>query len=391
MVGAMRVGLFGCLLWATFALSAIAAAPAHPNSISHSRVTVQGSFARLELRCQALSVLEAIPADTDGDGRISPEELGAIADALGRYVDERYALLADSGGDPYRGRPLHGELTGLALDEPGLGAPAAEQWIELVLDYDTDALITDLLFQVTVFMEGSPGHRDLCVLTWNGETLPEALFARGAEYRYYAPASQPVPRPALGWVRLGVEHILGGWDHLAFVLALIVSARDVRSLIWVVTAFTLAHSVTLALAALEVVTVPARTVEMAIAASIVWVGVANLAARHPRSRWPEAFVIGLVHGLGFAGFLGEALLGEPRRLPALAGFNVGVELGQLAVVLVVVLPLLLWRRLRRDRSGPAGARGRGEWLAPRALRLTVSAGVALAGAWWLVERAGWIA
>ena len=387
----MRVGFIGCLLWATFGLPASAAAPAHPNSISHSRVTVQGSFARLELRCQALSVLEAFPADTDVDGRIDPEELGAIADALGRYVDEHYVLLADSGGDPYRGRPLHGELTGLALDEPGLGAPAAEQWVELVLDYDTDALITDLLFNVSIFTETSPGHRDLCELTWNGETLPEALFARGAEYRYYAPASQPVARPALGWVRMGVDHTLGGWDHLAFVLALIVSARDLRGLIWVVTAFTLAHSVTLALAALGVVTVLARTVEMAIAASILWIGVANLAARHQRSRWPEAFVIGLVHGLGFASFLGAALLGEPRRLPALAGFNVGVELGQLAVVLAVVLPLLLWRRLRPERSGSSGAPSQAEWLAPRGLRLSVSAAVALAGAWWFVERAGWIA
>jgi len=390
MVGAMRVGLIGCLLWSTCGLSASAAAPAHPSSISHSRVTVQGSFARLELRCQALSVLEVLPADADGDGRLEPDELGTIAEPLGRYVDEHYSLVADSGGDPQRGRRLSGELTGLALDEPGPGAPAAEQWVELVLDYRTDALITDLLFDVTVFMAGSPGHRDLCVLTWNGETMPEALFAEGAAYRYFAPASQPAPRPALDWVRLGVDHILGGWDHLAFVLALIVSARDVRGLLWVVTAFTLAHSVTLALAALEVVTVPARTVEIAIAASILWIGVVNLASRRQRSRWPEAFVIGLVHGLGFASFLGAALLGEPRRLPALAGFNIGVELGQLAVVLVVVLPLLVLRRLRPER-GPSGASGRGEWLAPRWLRLPVSAAVALAGAWWLIERAGWIA
>ena len=378
MVGGMRGLLIGCLLASTFARPAAAAGPAHPNSISHSRVTVAGSFARLELRCQALGVLEVVPADSNADGRLDADELGAAAPALARYVDEHYRLRADCGGDAQAGRLLHGELTGLALDEPGAGAPAAEQWVELTLDYATDAPITDLLFDVSVFMDTSSGHRDVCDLSWNGAEVPEVVFSGGERIRYYAPSSRPA-RPLGEWVELGIEHILGGWDHLAFVLALIVSARGLASLLGVVTAFTLAHSITLALAALDVVSVPGRPVEIAIAASIAWVGLANLLARRPRSRWPEAFGFGLVHGLGFASFLGEALLHERHRLLPLAGFNVGVELGQLAVVTAVALPLL-W--LRRRASAP------GDWLAPRWVRLPVSAAVAVAGVWWVVQRAG---
>ncbi|HZL99915.1 MAG TPA: HupE/UreJ family protein, partial [Planctomycetota bacterium] len=318
---------------------------------------------------------------------IDPGELGAVAERLAAYLGEHYRLRADSGGDPRLGRILQGELVGLALDEPGPGAPASEQWIELVLDYRTEALITDLLLEVTIFLATSPDHRDICELTWNETVLPEVVFSAGARTRFYAPPSLPVARPSLDWIAMGCEHILGGWDHLAFVLALIVSARGWRNLLWVVTAFTLAHSLTLALAALDLVDVPERPVEIAIAASILWLGVANLLAKRPRSRWPEAFAFGLVHGLGFAGFLGAALWREPRRLLPLAGFNLGVELGQLAVVLAVALPLVLLRRAARGATAEPASR----WLAPRWLRLPVSAGVALAGAWWLAARAGWVA
>jgi hypothetical protein len=191
---------------------------------------------------------------------------------------------------------------------------------------------------------------------------------------------------------MGFDHILGGWDHLAFVIALIVSAGRIASLLWVVTAFTLAHSITLALAATGVLSVSGRTTELLIAFSIAWVGVAALRARAPSARWPEAFVFGLVHGLGFAGFLGRALAGEERRLLPLLGFNLGVEAGQLAVVAAAVGLLLLLRTVSVQRAWRSGAQPprHGAWLAPAAVRLPVAAAVSLAGAWWFVTRAGWI-
>jgi len=118
-----------------------------------------------------------------------------------------------------------------------------------------------------------------------------------------------------------------------------IDARSLRSLVGVVTAFTVAHSVTLGLAATEVLEVGRLSgfVEAVIALSIAYVATENvLMPRQDRTRWPEAFVFGLVHGLGFAGFLGEALYGEPRRVVPLLGFNLGVEAGQLLVVLAAL-------------------------------------------------------
>ena len=141
---------------------------------------------------------------------------------------------------------------------------------------------------------------------------------------------------------LGIEHILTGFDHLLFVLALVLIVRGTRRLIWTVTAFTLAHSITLALATLGVIHVPGPPVEAIIALSIVFVaneiihqqrGTEGLAARKP---WLIAFSFGLLHGLGFAGALAEVGLPQNSIALALLFFNVGVELGQLLFIAAVL-------------------------------------------------------
>jgi len=148
----------------------------------------------------------------------------------------------------------------------------------------------------------------------------------------------------------GIEHILGGYDHLLFVLALLLIVRNTRTLIWTITAFTLAHSITLALATLGLVHVPRPPVEAAIAFSIVLLASEIVRVRRGESsvtvRWPWviAFCFGLLHGFGFAGALSE--IGLPRGdIPlALFAFNVGVEVGQLAFVGVALGTLSIARR-----------------------------------------------
>jgi hydrogenase/urease accessory protein HupE len=154
------------------------------------------------------------------------------------------------------------------------------------------------------------------------------------------------------YVAHGVEHILLGFDHLLFVLALIVIVRDTRALLWTITAFTLAHSITLALATLGVVRVPGPPVEAAIALSILLLateilrlhrGQPSLTARRP---WLVAFCFGLLHGFGFAGALTAVGL-PPGDVPlALFAFNLGVELGQLAFIALVLGTLALAKRTR---------------------------------------------
>ena len=188
-----------------------------------------------------------------------------------------------------------------------------------------------------------------------------------------APGTPPLPG-FRGYARLGVEHILTGTDHLLFLLGLLVACRRVRTIAAIVTCFTVAHSVTLALAALDVMTLSGRVVEPLIAATIVFVGVENLIrGDEPRGRWLLTFAFGLLHGIGFAGALKDIGLGASGAsiIGPLIAFNLGVEVGQLAVA--VPLLLLLWKL----RALPAFARHGAK---------TISLIVAAVGLVWLVQR-----
>lgn len=166
------------------------------------------------------------------------------------------------------------------------------------------------------------GHRELAV----GEGGPFASASR--------------------FVKLGLEHILAGLDHVLFLVVLLLGAGGVRSVIKLATAFTVAHSLTLALAALGWVSVPAEVVEPLIALSIAYVAAENIIGGESRHRLAVVFCFGLLHGLGFAGTLSfsDELSGE--LLTSLLAFNVGIELGQ-ALIVAALFPLLLLIRRRR--------------------------------------------
>lgn len=196
------------------------------------------------------------------------------------------------------------------------------------------------------------------------------------------PAAQSALEVALDYLRLGLHHLFTGLDHVAFILGLLLLVRGRRRLLTAITAFTLGHSLTLALAALGLVHLPQSLVEICIAASIVALGVealqsAGAASPGPIARHPAVLCVafGLVHGLGFAGALAETGLPQGAIAPALLAFNVGIELGQLGIVAVVAL----LGALARAYSGAAGL-----GLAPRLALATL---VGSAGAFWLLQRA----
>jgi hydrogenase/urease accessory protein HupE len=178
---------------------------------------------------------------------------------------------------------------------------------------------------------------------------------------------------ALRFGKLGVEHIWTGYDHLLFLTGLLLAAPSLRAMLFVVTGFTIAHSITLSAAALGLVSIPPRIVEPAIAASIAFVGIENFWRPAPKRRVVVTFLLGLIHGFGFAGLLIDLGLPRDALAAALVSFNGGVEVGQAAVV-AVVLPLLLFLR-------------RYPWWEKRAVP-ACSVGVSLAGVYWLVERLG---
>jgi len=213
----------------------------------------------------------------------------------------------------------------------------------------------------------------LRIVPADGQALSQLLRPREPAWVLPAPA-QAAP-PVRAYFGLGVEHILGGTDHLLFVLALALLVRRMLPLLRTITAFTLAHSLTLVAAALGFVQVPGPPVEAAIALSIVYVArellrpVPGLAARRP---WLVALAFGLLHGFGFAGALAEVGLPEGEIPLALALFNLGVEAGQLLFLAAV---LLAWRLIS------LGRKTRPRWLehAPAYALGAVSSG-------WLLQR-----
>ncbi|MDX1381399.1 MAG: HupE/UreJ family protein [Xanthomonadales bacterium] len=210
----------------------------------------------------------------------------------------------------------------------------------------------------------------------DGSSQVERLAVERPEFVVEAPAG--TGEVAWTYTVLGVEHILLGWDHLAFVLALLLIVPTTRALVWTITAFTLAHSVTLVAASLGWVHVPGPPVEAVIALSIVFVasevlhglqGRPGITARAP---WLVALSFGLLHGLGFAGALAEIGLPQNAIPLALATFNIGVELGQLMFVAAVLLLAAAWKRL----------------VSPDTRWATVSAAyvVGSVAAFWTIER-----
>jgi hydrogenase/urease accessory protein HupE len=231
----------------------------------------------------------------------------------------------------------------------------------------------------TISIEGLAATRtDVVVRVAFEDGRTQSLIVQPQLASFTVSGAQAWTEVAWSYVQFGTEHIWKGVDHLLFVLALVLIVRGRRQLVWAITAFTLAHSITLAAATLGLVVVSQAPVEAVIALSIVFLaselvhqqrGESGLTQRNP---WIVAFVFGLLHGFGFAGALREVGL-PPGDIPlALVSFNVGVELGQLAFVAGVFVLAAVWRRFAEP--GPA-------WL-----RLAAAYGIGSVSAYWLLER-----
>ena len=226
----------------------------------------------------------------------------------------------------------------------------------------------------TVMFPYDPMHQTF-INMYEGETLTSQMIvdAKHPHLDYFAGSRQGVFAVVKKFVPAGIHHILIGPDHLLFLVGLLLLGGSVRTLLVVVTSFTVAHSITLSLAALNIVTPPARLIEPAIALSIVYVGADNILAQGGRDvRGWIAFTFGFIHGFGFASVLREMDL--PRRALgwSLFSFNVGVEIGQLFVVVLAATAFAMLR-------------ARSEW-ARKHLAFAGSIVVIAAGAFWFVQR-----
>lgn len=284
-------------------------------------------------------LLSLVPSlDADHDGALTQPELTQGLDA----ARPSFAHLTVSRG----GAPCSGGLESLTLTE--------QDGVALDGRFVCPTAGPRYLVRFGLFDELARGHRHIA-RELGGAAREDILFGGHdtLEVASASPATGSTPRasehapPATfaGFSRLGVEHILTGYDHLVFLFGLVLVRSRPRELLGVVTAFTVAHSLTLGLATLGVWAPSPRFVEPAIALSIAYVGVENLLVKDARRRWRITFPFGLVHGFGFAGALREIELPRARLPLALVGFNVGVELAQVAALCVMVpLVLLVSRR-----------------------------------------------
>jgi hydrogenase/urease accessory protein HupE len=267
------------------------------------------------------------------------------------------------------------------IDRSGSAIPSCVKAIEI--DDSSNAVHFTLIFPAvqglinvrSVLLDRlAMGHRQFATLTdGGGRILHEQLLdAQNCSFEAAISPSQNALDTFRRLLITGIEHILTGYDHLAFLLALLLAATSIREVTKIITSFTIAHSMTLAMAALDLVSIPSVIVEPMIAASIVFVGLENLLRREPRGRWMLTFAFGLIHGFGFASALREMGIGRGLRaaMPLLS-FNLGVEAGQLAIA-ALVLPVI-WMLRRRPafivRYAPA-----------------CSLLIALAGGYWLLVR-----
>lgn len=292
-------------------------ARAHDLSQSVSDVMVVGDReARVVLNVDGL---ELGGLDADGDARISFGELErSIEDVFERARGHFLVHAADA--------PVRTTLEHYAVVD--------DHAVRLEIRYSFDEPITALTVTSRLDRVTHPAHRHLTNVRAFGADH-QAVLGGSAPTATFTPERRPLLGTVSEFLRLGLEHIVTGYDHLAFLAGLVLVSASLFSLVGVITFFTIAHSITLALATFDVVVLPGYWVESVIALSIGYVALESLLRDRAFKPYFVTFAFGLVHGFGFANILRDMSLPRGTRALSLFSFNVGVEIGQLAFVLLL--------------------------------------------------------
>ena len=334
-------------------------------------LAVAAGYAQAHTTSTGLAVV-----DTSGDQvayrlTLAPAEIGDGATIVARAAAGDATAAADIGkllpahvSMAVDGQPCRIRRTRLQTSQLG------EDRVVLMLDFGCHAAPGSLQLGDTLSTPFGEHYRSIVSITRPDGTRQEHVLDRDHAQAVFD-FGHVAPSGIGGFLRLGMEHILSGLDHLMFLAALLLGSRGLRSLLITITAFTAAHSLSLAAATLGWAHVSGNWVEPAIAVSIIWVAVGNiLSTRALLRRHLLTFAFGLVHGLAFAEALTELKLAGWSLARALLGFNLGVELGQ-AMVVLLLAPVLVW--VARRAAGPRIVRG-------------LSFGIAGMGLAWLVQR-----
>lgn len=352
-----------CLIL-VYLIVAVAIAFAHDPGLSAAVLKLNGDRVEAHLTYARADIELLVPLDADRDGNVSAAEFAQVKPQLETLAAAAIAISANN--QTVSAIPV--SFDGVELDD--------SNGVHFRFSFAKPESAPFLL-QSNLIERLPRGHRQYVELI-GGEKLigSKMLMAGATSYQPTAAALNEAAQASQSFwefFKLGLEHIAFGFDHLAFLLALLLAGSKLREAVKIITSFTVAHSITLALATFDVVNLPSWIVEPMIAVSIVYVGLENIFRCEVRNRWMLTFAFGLIHGFGFASVLRElgiAAQGSSAIVP-LFSFNLGVELGQIALA-ALILPMI-WK-LREQ---------------PKFVTRYVTAFsllIALAGGYWLVER-----
>jgi hypothetical protein len=357
-------------------LAIVTALPSHAHevipAVADVRVSSQGVDMSIRLTAEAILAgidLSAVIDTNDADQADEYDRLRALdPDVLAAQISENWGALSSKINMTINDARMDLTLTGVEVDPVGDLDVARYTVITAMVDAPVS--------HVTLGWAAEYGG--LVVRQADVENGITEFLSDGSNSQIMTPLGEETAQTAMeafaSYVPVGFDHIIPkGLDHILFVLGLYFLSAGLRALIWQISAFTLAHTVTLAAGALGWVVVSPAIVEPLIAASIVFVAVENIAFNKLNPWRPLViFGFGLLHGLGFASVLGEFGLPQSQFIPALIGFNVGVEIGQLTIIAIAFLAVGLW----------FGGR---DWYRAR-VSIPASAVIAAIGAWWFIER-----
>jgi HupE / UreJ protein len=345
-------------LWLSFALAI--PVQAHWADLAVADIQIEKQIVNINLMIPTGLVAQF---DDDKNKQLSESEITKHQKDLQTFFNEKVQLTA--------AREKNETLTvksTLAKKLPSNLIATPDTHSNLLLKYQWAKPIEQLQLHYDLFVPGVNTARCLAQIS-KDDRVDNVVFT--PDSKNAALIDTPIDQKIISFVRLGIEHIWTGYDHILFLISLLMLGGNLGYLLKVVTAFSLSHSVTLFLAALNIISVPSRWVEIAIALSIAYIASENLWRKEPKARWQLAFAFGLIHGLGFSSALQELDLPRTNLVTSLASFSVGIELGQFAIVLVVYLALAYLRKFAWDLT----------------IRRLISIGVIVMSGIWFWERA----
>ncbi|MGE6487368.1 HupE/UreJ family protein [Paenisporosarcina sp. NPDC076898] len=348
---------------------------AHAYSASYTSIDIQESRTELTFTIDSLSLIELVEdVDVNGNEKIGKKELKKAEHHLEELISE--TLVIDKNNTE-----LHASLEKTEIKEID-----NTEFIRFHFAYEGFQPGDTLTLMDGFYVDDSAtNYINLVSSSYYGETsetviqgnertwtklITEVQMEQGSENASAGTHSTDQDSSWLAFFKLGAMHILTGYDHLLFLFALLLRKQTLKQYIAIVTAFTIAHSITISLSVLGMISLPSLFVEAVIALSIIYVALENIFRKEVKHRWGLTFGFGLIHGLGFASILKEMNLPSNRLFTALFNFNIGIEVVQILLVLAL-LPLLNYMQKQKYA---------------RQFVTYGSVLIALMGGYWLIER-----